>query len=546
MKEKILNIYCPGCGSPANFDIVNQVYKCTSCGGKIEVEEAVEQKKGFRKLQQKIMTDSFKGFKLFSSTCEGCGATVVVEENEALSHCAFCGRNVVREKYLRYENMPECIIPFGVTDAEAKNLLGEWCDKNSSKAEAKAIKPLIKDLQGFYLPYEMVRGPIHANTGRSDDYSNHNWEGYINDEFINRSSQLDNMLLDGMEPFDTDALTGFDFSYVAGHKVKVPDLEEKRLEYRIAEEAEASFKPALSKLFGTNALDTLVQADSVVRMPALLPVYYINQDGHMAAVNGQTGKVSVRAEKESHFIFLPWWLKAILMTVLFGALLFGVLSLGSWSMGECLSIAGMVTAYFFIVLLVMYNDTYHNKFRVAKDREIYTSGEQTFKRVRGELIQNEDILKRKVSEPLFIKELDGVKTGVALRFKTPERMIKMFLLAGLIMFAPVILALFVNGFNFSQLELGGSAVWFCITVPTVPVILLKSGFVEIYENPWIYLIGEDGTLTRYKKKIEITGAKVWDTIKICLAALIVPPVCLITWAVIGSFGVMVYLTAFGF
>ena len=48
----------------------------------------------------------------------------------------------------------------------------------------------------------------------------------------------------------------------------------------------------------------------------LLPVYYIAEGETMAAVNGQTGKVSVRAEKASHYYFLPWWFKAILATLL--------------------------------------------------------------------------------------------------------------------------------------------------------------------------------------------------------------------------------------
>lgn len=35
----------------------------------------------------------------------------------------------------------------------------------------------------------------------------------------------------------------------------------------------------------------------------------------MAAVNGRTGKVSVRAIKDSYYYILPWWVKAILATI---------------------------------------------------------------------------------------------------------------------------------------------------------------------------------------------------------------------------------------
>ena len=44
MGKEILDIHCPQCGAPANFDIVHQVYECGYCGGTVKVEAALEEK----------------------------------------------------------------------------------------------------------------------------------------------------------------------------------------------------------------------------------------------------------------------------------------------------------------------------------------------------------------------------------------------------------------------------------------------------------------------------------------------------------------------
>ncbi|MBR4812735.1 MAG: hypothetical protein IKZ69_02385, partial [Lachnospiraceae bacterium] len=112
------------------------------------------------------------------------------------------------------------------------------------------------------------------------------------------------------------------------------------------------------------------------------------------------------------------------------------------------------------------------------------------------------------------------------------------------MFLPVILALLVNGFDFHRLTLGGSAVWFCITVPTVPVYLVKFGIVQLYERPWIYIITPEGKKKRYKKKSDFKITK--DMVFTGLKALVIPPYCFGIWFGILCFFTMVYLTAFGF
>ena len=544
MAKKITEIYCPSCGAPAKFDIIRQEYVCGYCGGQVGIKDALQEKQGFRQIHKDKMNDSLKSYRLMQANCSGCGATLVFEENEALSSCAFCGRALVRSEYLNAKNMPECIIPFRITESEAKDLLTKWCDENRGKAESGKLKSLIPELKGFYLPYELVRGPVSMTVSRMDRGSEYDCEGFINDEFVNRSKQLDNLLLDGMEPFDLDDITEFDFAYVAGQRVKIADITDKDLELRVREETAQTYKPSLSKTMETKALDVFADVGSAFRLPTLLPVYYISKGDVMAAVNGQTGKVSVRAVKDSHYYFLPWWFKAILATLAFSLALFLSLCAFGAGTGASLYITGLTAIVFIIVTLCYYSDTSHNAFSVVSGRKIFTSGEKTFTRDHGNLVLSDEILKRKVVEPVFFKKLKDEWYPVVLKFTTPGRVLKIAMYCLIALFLPVILALLINGFDFQRLELGGSAVWFCIAVPTVPIYLLKFGIEELYDRPLVYTIGENGKKKRYLElpKIRITKGAVRELLRI----MFIPPASLAFWFGVICFFTMVYLTAFGF
>ena len=71
----------------------------------------------------------------------------------------------------------------------------------------------------------------------------------------------------------------------------------------------------------------------------------------------------------------------------------------------------------------------------------------------------------------------------------------MALLSVVTVFFPVIATLLINEFDFDSLELSGSAVWFYIAVPVVPIVLVRYGIQWLYENPWIYIFTKDGLPT---------------------------------------------------
>ncbi len=539
--RKTTEIYCPNCGALAEYDIVHQNYRCSHCGSLLEIEDALKQNQGFRSLAKEKMKQSIKNYRLFRAECSGCGAEVVFEENEALGKCAFCGKSLIRREYLEAGDMPESVIPFAITLREARKFLSDWCETNKGKEEAKRLRTMTEELKGFYLPYELIRGPVHMHISRMDSYGRYECEGFLHEAFVNRSKQLDNLLLDGMEPFDTEEIRDFDFGYAAGQKVKIADISGSQLSARAKQEAEKTYLPQARRILETRAVEVDADLSSALHLPVLLPVYYLADGDLMAAVNGQTGKVSVRALKESHYLFLPWWLKAIVATLVIGAVFFGSACLLGMEKIMALMITGMLSIIMIIILLCLYSDTTRNRFLTDAGKEIFTSGEKTFVREYGNLVQSDKLLLRKTEKPVFFMDVKGKREPVLLKFTTPARVLRMLLYCMVALFLPVIIALFLNGFDFGRLELGGSAVWFCIAVPVVPVYLLKFGVVELHERPWIYVL-KNGRKKRMKERIQLPKGLGADILR----ALFVPPLSLAVWFGILSFFVMCYLTAFGF
>lgn len=543
--NNISDVFCPLCGAPAHFDIVHQNYKCSYCDGKVEIRDAIKEKEGFRELHQKKIKEDAKNYKLLSGSCNGCGATVVFEENEPMTTCAFCGKALVRKEYTSDEELPELIIPFRITEDEAKKIAREWCDSNKDKVEAKHFSERISDIKGFYLPYELIRGSVSCDAGRKDNNSRYTCRGNVAQEFINRSKQLDNLLLDAMEPFELSDLKEFDFAYLAGQRVKVSDIDNDELNKRICCELEENYKPELKKTFKTEALDVSVFTESILRMPVLLPVYYICDGNFMAVINGQTGKVSVRAEKDSYYYFLPWWIKAILSTVIICTIVYLLMIvLGMEKEGAIYASSMLAVVIGIVSLCVFAQDSKMNAFREFAGRKIFSSKGGPYRRTEMGLVKDQAELKREMIPPVFFYKILDEEKPVEFVFTSFSRLFPMYFTGFVILFLPVILALFLNGFNFQKLTLSGSAVWFCIFVPVVPIYLLKFAYVTLYNSPWIYQINEDGS----KKRYQTEDVSTLETIKSVGKTLFEEPGmgCFFVGFLLFIFVMNTYITAFGY
>ena len=198
-----LAIYCTACGAPAVYDIVKQDYHCKYCGARTDVKEPVKKLGAWRDAHRKSFfaeENSAEGLHV----CSNCGAEVMIPAGEATGKCEFCGGKFVRRDFAQSDELPEVIIPFVLTEEEARERLSDWAKANTKEKEAPSVQGAIDKLRGYYLPYELVRGPVTSRVSRMDGGRTYYCSGYVDDVFINCSRQLDNLLLDAAEPFELD------------------------------------------------------------------------------------------------------------------------------------------------------------------------------------------------------------------------------------------------------------------------------------------------------------------------------------------------------
>ena len=82
---------------------------------------------------------------------------------------------------------------------------------------------------------------------------------------------------------------------------------------QVFEEVAEEYRPTVERTMQTTGLALYPESEALLRLPAFLPVYFMDCGEVQAAVNGQTGKVSVLAEKETRTY--PWVIEPLLGTL---------------------------------------------------------------------------------------------------------------------------------------------------------------------------------------------------------------------------------------
>ena len=301
MAENPLILKCKACGSNTKYDIKEQSYCCTSCARKISVVDAITNLDSWRKSQQSDIKEKLHELPHTFTHCLNCGAEFFFKENEATGICPYCDTPMIRKDYDESDSFPESIIPFKITLEEAKEKLLDLVDKPASSysEEAEIAKKNINKMQGFYLPYCLIMGPINYNINREGTKRQFHCEIEVEKNFINGSKELDNLVLDAMEPYDWNEIVPFSFGYVSGQLVKIRNIDENELTKRAVEEVANQSKKQITDELDSEAIEIKSDSVNILTAPVLLPVYYFKVGDFTVAVNGQTGRVSMTNNHET-------------------------------------------------------------------------------------------------------------------------------------------------------------------------------------------------------------------------------------------------------
>lgn len=477
MEEQVKNplvIRCEYCGGDQSFDIVKQKYVCAHCGAESSNAEKNAEFRHWKDLRHVSFMQNSDKVKSFA--CPTCGAQTLASNEDASAKCPFCQNTMIDAKFSGTE-VPEVIIPFKITQEEAEKKLKDWISANKSKPAAKAIEKNMHRFSGCYLPYHIVRGAFNGDMFISDQAGvghAYPFKAYLQHTAVNASKDWSNLFLDGIEPFDFNDAKEFDFRYLIHQKAKIQNVEPKGLAYRIKEETQTELQETLSKKVRTKEITLSLTEKDNETILAALPVYLVKcANGITAAVNGQTGKISVATGKQKNLTAL-WWIYPTLATLAVGVLasIFGGMELG-----------GMAALVFGIVFFAIAHNRHDKK--IINEVLTYPKTSQSHNDTRAE----------------FFADLGQGPVPVEVKFFSPWRTIKTALILLAVIFLPVLVAIpiqLLRGGSIADIQIGYGAAWYCI--PGFFTILAAGGLAKamMYGDPMYFVKLSNGKTQRVK------------------------------------------------
>lgn len=488
-----LYIACQSCGAPADFDIIHQNYHCQHCGSVTDVNTTLAFVENWRQQHKEKLLQSTAAQNLQKEivSCSNCGAQVVLPAGEVTAKCDFCGGKLVRKEFNQQEYFPEIIIPFFITKEEAKKQLDKWLEENKNAKEAKTIQQHCKRLEGYYLPYQVVQGCVSCEIFRDveDSYKKYRCRGYIKNVAVNSSKQMDNAVLNAMEPFDWTKAVPFEYSFLAGQRAKMQDIDNNKLHKRTLEEVSEAYLPTIEKTLHTTGVTVISSMESKDwSLSALLPAYVWQGQGLKLAINGQTGRVAVKVNKQKKSY--PWLIEPTALTLAITVIAYMAIKFSGMD-ADPLELAGMIGLVFGMIIFTIYGSG-----RKALYRTKYLqSQEAKAERDRSDKLVLHKTEPTKQLTPVFVEKIDGKDKLVQLSFYSASRITGLMAMVLLWNVFPLLMVLPLSWAAETKPDYVMLAPWWCISVSISIVWLIKLSRVSIFDFPIMRIIKKDGSLS---------------------------------------------------
>lgn len=244
--------HCTSCGSNLLYNPGTTVLKCTHCGHENIIEPTVNEgsiqeynfSQALRQLEQSKL-------KVLDNTevikCPNCAATFELDNNRHAGDCPFCGTPVVTSTAQARLFQPKSLLPFVITEKQAKDsfdrwISGLWFAPNALTNKARRDEKLL----GIYVPYWTYdsytdtdytgqRGTVYYESERVTVMVNGqarqevrqvpkiHWQPvsghvrlFFDDVLVGATQTLPRAILDQIEPWDLDQLVSYQEAYLSG------------------------------------------------------------------------------------------------------------------------------------------------------------------------------------------------------------------------------------------------------------------------------------------------------------------------------------------
>ena len=346
---------CKTCGSDLRYAPGTELLECDHCGnsqpiiGRVSWRGQAIRELDFRKAIKDGLSD-FEMTEIQTFACTNCGAHVEFDDNDHSAECPFCATPVVAETGAERQIKPRGLLPFGLTESEARGRMANWLGKlwfAPSGLRDYARKG--RKMQGIYVPYWTYdadtkstytgqRGTVYyvsqtyyatingRRQRRTRQVPKIRWNPvrgrvarFFDDVLVLASQSLPKKYTDGLAPWDLSQMEPYQPEYLAGFRaegytVSLEDGYAEATSYvnrMIERDVKFDIGGDRQRI---NSVDTNIGALTFkhVLLPVWLAAYKYRGKTYRFVVNGRTG--AVQGER-------PYSRWKIFFAILFGLLL---------------------------------------------------------------------------------------------------------------------------------------------------------------------------------------------------------------------------------
>lgn len=279
-------------------------------------QEGMSEQQAQAAAQGEKATDDSSG-NLVVYKCPNCGAEVITSKETAATTCVYCNRAITLEGNISGQFKPDFVLPFTKTQEEVEAAYNKLCHASILTPKTFVDKKNIKKIKGMYIPYwlysfkgdakiDVLGKNIRVWTTGDDEFtetSEYKVAQEVSGDFehipADALKNMDNRLMDSIEPFDFSKLKEFNPAYLAGFYTQRWDDKASDNEYRAKDRAKSCLhREALAAAGDFD--EATVQSENFSwsgdkTESAMIPVWmmYTEYKGknYVFGMNGQTGKL---------------------------------------------------------------------------------------------------------------------------------------------------------------------------------------------------------------------------------------------------------------
>ena len=265
-------------------------------------------------------TDESDSVELVVYKCSHCSAEIVTAKSTIATTCAYCGRAISITDKLVDNFKPDAVIPFLIDEAKAKDIYQKYIHGTFLTPKAFGSESTLKKIKGTYVPFWLhsfqnrtnallyCENIVSKRQGHDKIVEHHMYhvtmdtQGVFTDIPTDALKNLDNALMDAIEPFDYNKLIEFNPAYMAGFYAEEYNEDEQTTLTRAKNRAKESMLSQTREAAGAYGVKTIRNSSeaysNTISKYAMLPVWLLNVEyqgkDYLYAINGETGKIAGR------------------------------------------------------------------------------------------------------------------------------------------------------------------------------------------------------------------------------------------------------------